>query len=445
MKKKNKIIESAYKPRPTQQVVHSAKERFVTVVAHRGFGKTWLCLNEIVYKALMSTEEQPVYMFLSPTKEQSKRNVWITLKNMCKKFPDFSSTEADLTITFTTVHGKTAQLFLAGAEKPEQLRGAHLSGLVVDETANLKESVWTSVLFPALNVKRGWAKFIGTPHGKNNIFYEFKLKGEQGEEGWATYTFTLDNSGVFNEKQQKEIKKTLERHKEEYEREYLCSFEGSKEGSYFGSILDIIRGNKQIGSVKYNPSYPVVAAWDIGLNYLTCIWFAQYIDNKVCVIDYFEGRRPRFPSLIDIAKHISNKPYVYDYHVMPHDMNQTEQMNGRTKISQMKKHLNNIRVLPHSMASKEEGIAAAQALLYDCWFDEEKCRDGLKALEFYHSKYVEKDGFMATVPAKDWSNDAADAFRYLSLGLKKIPMNSIEKAKDIRRYGKKSYFSGDFF
>jgi hypothetical protein len=54
-----------------------------------------------------------------------------------------------------------------------------------------------------------------------------------------------------------------------------------------------------------------------------------------------------------------------------------------------------------------------------CWFDEGKCKQGLEALRQYRREYDEKLKSFKQRPLHDWTSHAADAFRYLAVGLDK--------------------------
>ena len=75
-----------------------------------------------------------------------------------------------------------------------------------------------------------------------------------------------------------------------------------------------------------------------------------------------------------------------------------------------------MQVLPR--VSPEDGINAARLLLPRCWFDAQKCRDGLKALRQYRRSYNEDRKVFSDKPYHDWASHAADAFRYLAMGIK---------------------------
>jgi len=57
-------------------------------------------------------------------------------------------------------------------------------------------------------------------------------------------------------------------------------------------------------------------------------------------------------------------------------------------------------------------------MLPRCWFDIDKTKTGLDALRNYRREYDEKRAVFYDRPLHDWSSHAADAFRYLAIGLR---------------------------
>jgi len=57
--------------------------------------------------------------------------------------------------------------------------------------------------------------------------------------------------------------------------------------------------------------------------------------------------------------------------------------------------------------------------LRKCWFNSERTAEGIKALRQYRSEWDEKRQVLKPVPLHDWTSHAADAFRYLCIGLGK--------------------------
>lgn len=65
------------------------------------------------------------------------------------------------------------------ADRPDNLRGATLDFVIVDEAAMIPFHVWSEAIEPTLSVRDGWALIISTPKGLN-WFYELFLLGWRG-------------------------------------------------------------------------------------------------------------------------------------------------------------------------------------------------------------------------------------------------------------------------
>jgi hypothetical protein len=66
------------------------------------------------------------------------------------------------------------------------------------------------------------------------------------------------------------------------------------------------------------------------------------------------------------------------------------------------------RIVPNMSVS--DGIEAARVVFPTCWFDAEKCKEGIRALRNYRWENAQ--------PVHDEHSHAADAFRYLALSKK---------------------------
>jgi phage terminase large subunit len=69
-----------------------------------------------------------------------------------------------------------------------------------------------------------------------------------------------------------------------------------------------------------------------------------------------------------------------------------------------------------------DGIAAARSVFNKCWFDAEKCADGLQALKHYRYEYDEELRTFKKEPRHDWASHPADAFRYFGVGIREEEM-----------------------
>jgi len=411
MSKGIKELVVPYTPSKHQMEVHDvlSNKRFGVVVVHRGWGKTWLAANELVRRAWSCTAPQGgKFIYVAPEKLQAKKIVWRELKYFVRDLPH-TVNEAELVITFP--NGSSVEL--AGADNPDRLRGQHPHFVVLDEVAQMPRDIWYEAVLPSLRANRGGALFIGTPKG-DNLFKELFEFGQQPEnKNWFSYMKNIYETGVATPEEVEELSRSMPRAK--FEQEYLCSFSAAIQGTYFGSILDD-PNHKVETDVSYNPAYPVITAWDLGTTDSTVIWFAQRDpadSKKLNIIDYYENSEK---DIFHYIKTVKSKPYIYDYHIMPHDVTQVSWETGRTRVDLFKQHGIPIRVA--KKVGIQEGIVMAQTLLYTSRIDSTNCREGLSHLKQYRAKQDRVTGQFLEDPVHDAHSHAADAFRTLAVGLK---------------------------
>jgi hypothetical protein len=58
-------------------------------------------------------------------------------------------------------------------------------------------------------------------------------------------------------------------------------------------------------------------------------------------------------------------------------------------------------------------------ILGQCWFDENKCAQGLEALRAYRKEWDSKNQRFRSQPLHDWASHGADAFRVFAWVTKK--------------------------
>ena len=69
----------------------------------------------------------------------------------------------------------------------------------------------------------------------------------------------------------------------------------------------------------------------------------------------------------------------------------------------------------------QDGIQAVRLTIPKCYFDADKCADGIESLRQYQREWDEDKKRFKDKPRHDWTSHAADAFRYLSLVWKVPP------------------------
>ena len=104
---------------------------------------------------------------------------------------------------------------------------------------------------------------------------------------------------------------------------------------------------------------------------------------------------------------------------MPHDARAKQLGTGRSVEELMRAAGRTVQIVP--MLSVQDGINAARTVFGNCWFDAERCADGMNALRRYRYEVDPATGMFSRVPVHDDASHGADAFRYLAVGLKTGP------------------------
>ena len=173
--------------------------QYAVIVCHRRFGKTVLAINHMIKQAIICKKQMPRYAYIAPFKSQAKEVAWSYLKYYTHVIPNIIVNETELYVELPTKHsGMTgARIYIRGADKPDSLRGMYYDGVLLDEYAQIKPTLWDEVISPALLDRNGWAVFIGTPKGQNQ-FYD-KWLDAQRKDNWYTCMVRWDESGLFAE------------------------------------------------------------------------------------------------------------------------------------------------------------------------------------------------------------------------------------------------------
>ena len=391
-----------YKPRQHQIDVHNKLKRFNVLVCHRRFGKTVLCINEILKKCLENRLSRPRYYYIAPTYQMAKRTAWDYLKEYTGVLPDVQYHETELRADLP--NGGRIQLL--GCERPDSLRGLYMDGVILDEVAQMPTRLWTEIIRPALSDREGFMIAIGTPAGHNAFWTLYDHANHQ--EDWYAETFKASDTGIISELELNEAKALMP--PEIYEAEFECSFDSSAIGSIYARGLNKADEDGRVTKVPYDESIKVNTFWDLGMADKTAIWFVQQKGSAFHIIDYLEESGE---SLEYYASALQDKGYIYDTHYLPHDANVREIGTGVSRLETAQSLGLRTSIVPK--LSIEDGINAVRMILSRCWFDHEKCKDGLDALRQYRWATTDK-GEAKNKPVHDWTSHSADAFRYFAVG-----------------------------
>lgn len=217
-----------YRPRFPQDEIHKQLEthRFCVLVAHRRLGKTVLSVNHLIKRAITDRKERGMYAYLAPFRNQAEQIAWGYLKHYISQIPAISINEQKLSILLP--NGATIRIF--GADNPDALRGMYFDGVVIDEVAQIKPTLWGEVIRPALADRKGWAAFIGTPKGINlfSQLYDQALNlMSKGDPDWSAMLYSVEQTHVIDEKELAALK--VEMSENEFRQEFLCDFSAAQD------------------------------------------------------------------------------------------------------------------------------------------------------------------------------------------------------------------------
>ena len=191
------------------------------------------------------------------------------------------------------------------------------------------------------------------------------------------------------------------------------------EGAYYNIEMREAKEQERISTVNYETGLGVVTAWDLGVGDSTAIWFAQFHGPEVRLIDYYESSGV---GLDHYARVLQDKGYIYEQHILPHDVRVKELGTGKSRLETLEAlGIRPVTIAPQLMV--DDGIQAVRSMLKNCWFDGERCERGIDALRQYHREYNEDGKVWRSRPAHDWCSHGADAFRYLAVGYRPAQTN----------------------
>lgn len=381
--------------------LHLRKQRWACVVAHRRAGKTVACINELLTRALATTKEHGRYAYIAPFYNQAKNIAWDYLKRYGEGVI-VKASESELQVEL--INGSRIRLF--GADNPDALRGSYLDGVILDEYADMRPSVWGEIIRPMLADRKGWAIFIGTPKGHNAFYEVYELSKKSSD--WFGLVLRASESGLLDASELVDAKKSMT--DDQYEQEFECSFEAAIHGAVYGRwIAEAERSGRIKSSGIYDANLPVYTAWDLGYDDATAIWFWQVALKEIRLIDYYEASGE---DIAHYCKIITSYNYKYGNHYVPHDAaNKLLAAGGRSIVEQARTLGVNMQVV--AATSQQNGIEAARKTLEACWFDSVECETGLEALKHYQFAYDEDRKAFKSTPRHDWSSHAADAFEII--------------------------------
>jgi hypothetical protein len=195
------------------------------------------------------------------------------------------------------------------------------------------------------------------------------------------------------------------------------AFRVSVEGCYYTRELALARTQGRVCKIPLLDNVPVNTFWDFGhsgRNDATTLWLHQRVaaEHRFLAAHEFELGA----TIADYARWLQACGYVYGTHYLPHDADHkllgSDPDKNRSIMEMLQDAMPGQRfeIVPR-ITEINTGIQATRNMFPSCWFDEDGCADGLRALANYRREWDEKRGVWTNKPRHDDASHFADALR----------------------------------
>lgn len=380
------------------------------ILMHRRAGKDVFCLQYLIQEAI---DVPGNYWYILPQQNQVRRAIWEGITKDGVKYLSFIPEQviekiSDMEMKVYLKNGSIISFI--GGDRYDSLVGAGIRGAVISEYALQRPNLYDLAIEPMLRETKGWVLFNTTPRGNNHAkeMYEFLTKEMEAGRPAFTCKLTVDDTGGIVTAEDIDEERRRGKPEELIQQEYYCSFAGALQGAYYADMLN----NCPLGDYPYDERYPVHTMWDLGVSDSMAIWFVQFVEGTIRVIDYYENHTY---GLGHYAGLVLDKKYRYAGHHLPHDGTHrqlTLDEKAQTIQNQlMRLGLENIDVIPRTTDVYAD-IQAVRGILPLCRFDN-KTKLGYGCLRDYRREYDEKNRCFKETPLHDYTSHGADAFRIL--------------------------------
>jgi phage terminase large subunit len=177
------------------------------------------------------------------------------------------------------------------------------------------------------------------------------------------------------------------------------------EGAIYHDELLKAREEGRICGVPFDGAALVETWWDLGILDPTAIWFIQRVGREIHLIDYYENSGQPITHYFGV---LAQRDYPYSVHRLPHDAEAREKGTGKSLADLFR--ANKLPIGIGKRLGPEERINAAKSMFSRCWFDQVKCKEGIRMLSNYRQQINKTlDEFTASA-VHDFASHGADAF-----------------------------------
>lgn len=202
-------------------LAHDPRYKFITLVLSRQQGKT-TSMMILVMEWLLEKDKKIGYV--------CRNNVFVRTMydELVKIFPsNLIKRQNGTSYIIESIFGSKLQIF--SAESGASLRGQSFHYLICDEFPFFKMEqtdgthLWNDILSPTVKVKGKKCIFVGTPLGKDNIFYTMYKRGlDEKFDDYASLLKTIYDDGLITKEEIERTKRDIP--EVSFKQEYLCIF-----------------------------------------------------------------------------------------------------------------------------------------------------------------------------------------------------------------------------
>ena len=400
----NTVIKKAEFPVKLQCLFE--KSRYKCIYGGRGSAKSWS-----VARALLILGAKQVHRILCAREFQNSisQSVHKLLSDQIVELGLIGFYE----ITQSTIRGAngTEFSFVGLKNNPHNIKSFEGCTIVwVEEAQAVSARSW-DILIPTIRAKDSEIWITMNPELESDATYQRFILSPP--ENCITRKVNWSDNPWFPEVLDIERRTLQSRDIEAYNTVWEGLCRQTVDGAVFAREMQMADLDDRITKVRYDPTKPVVAVFDLGWADSTSIWFVQFIAQEIRLIRYVEDSQQTMSHYLALMQTFG---YVYDTLWLPHDaQNKTIGSNGRSIEEIVRSAGFKTKIIPRT--SIADSINAARTIFQNCYFDRDNCYDGLQCLRHYRYEVDPDTKQFSKNPLHDQYSHGADAFRYIALGV----------------------------
>jgi len=382
------------------------KSRYKCIFGGRGSAKSWS-----VARALLILGAKQVHRILCAREFQNSisQSVHKLLSDQIVDLGLIGFYE----ITERTIRGKngTEFNFVGLKNNPHNIKSYEGCTIVwVEEAQAVSARSW-DILIPTIRAKDSEIWITMNPELESDATYQRFIL--HPPENCITQKVNWSDNPWFPEVLDYERRTLQSRDIEAYNTVWEGLCRQTVDGAVFAKEMQMAELEERITKVRYDPTKPVIAVFDLGWADSTSIWFVQFIAQEIRLIRYIEDNQQTISHYLALMQTYG---YVYDTLWLPHDaQNKTIGSNGRSIEEIVKSAGFKTKIIPRTPIA--DSINAARTIFRNCYFDRDNCYDGLQCLRHYKYEVDPDTKQFSRNPLHDQYSHGADAFRYIGLGV----------------------------